>query len=458
MIFNSNVFLLAFLPIVFILFWSFRTKTARYVLLATAGFVFYGWWNWRYCFLLLFSSLVSFTAGLAISRSADPKRRRLIMIAAIAADLTILGFFKYYNFFASTVNALAPDGGLLPMLHVVLPIGISFYTFHTISYIVDVQNGRVRATNNLWEYLTYVNLFSQLVAGPIVRFRQIEADLEKIDGPPREDWIARGIGFFVIGLAKKVIIADQIAAGINPILAAWPELSFAAAWITALGYTCQLYFDFSGYSDMAVGLGYLFGLRIPQNFNSPYRALGIQDFWRRWHISLSSWLRDYLYYPLGGNRKGPARTYINLMIVMLLGGLWHGANWTFVAWGAYHGLLLIMDRILEPFFTTLPKLVYRLQTFLFVMIGWVLFRSSSFTMALHWLHQMFSPDRRGIPSGINSTIAWIGVAIGLIILVPEAWEFRFSTRLRWAIAYAAAFMVCYLFMNGAETVFLYYQF
>jgi alginate O-acetyltransferase complex protein AlgI len=458
MIFNSNVFLLAFLPIVFILFWSFHSKTWRYVLLAAAGYVFYGWWNWRYCFLLLFSSLVSFTAGRLIAGSDRPGRRRAILIAAISVDLAILGFFKYYNFFASTLNALVPDGGLLPLVNVVLPIGISFYTFHTISYIVDVYAGRVRATGNFWEYQTYVNLFSQLVAGPIVRFRQIEGDLEKIDGPPREEWIARGIGFFVIGMVKKVIIADQIASGINPILHGWPEMSFVGAWIAALGYTCQLYFDFSGYSDMAVGLGYLFGLRIPQNFNSPYRALGIQDFWRRWHISLSSWLRDYLYYPLGGNRKGPARTYLNLMIVMLLGGLWHGANWTFVVWGAYHGLLLIIDRIGQPFFSRMPHALYRLQTFVLVMFGWVLFRSESFTMALHWLQTLFRPGVGGHVPDAARLAGLTALALLIARFVPEPWEFKFSTRPRWAVAYAVAFLVCYLFMNGSETVFLYYQF
>jgi alginate O-acetyltransferase complex protein AlgI len=456
MIFNSDVFLFAFLPIVFLLFWLFHSKTWRYILLAAAGYVFYGWWNWRYCFLLLFSSLVSYGAGIAISNTPNPGRRRAIMIAAIAADLSVLAFFKYYNFLASSVSAVLA-GVQFPVLHVILPIGISFYTFHTISYVVDVTTGKVRATRNIWEYLTYVNLFSQLVAGPIVRFRQIEADLEKIDGPPREDWMAKGIGFFAIGLAKKVLIADHLAGGINPILSAWPTMTTAGAWLAALGYSFQLYFDFSGYSDMAVGLGYLFGLRIPQNFNSPYRALGIADFWRRWHISLSSWLRDYLYLPLGGNRKGPARTFVNLMIVMLLGGLWHGAAWTFVVWGGYHGLLLILDRILEPFLKRLPPAVYRLQTFLLVMIGWVLFRSDSFTMALHWL-RMLVTRAPGLPGMALETGGWIALASALVVWVPEAWEFRFSTKRRWAVAYAFGFVVCYLFMNGVRSVFLYYQF
>ena len=240
---------------------------------------------------------------------------------AITTDLALLGFFKYYNFFADTIRTVSPSIPL-PSLKIILPIGISFYTFHTISYVIDVYSGRVKATRQFFEYLTYVSLFSQLVAGPIVRFRQIESDLENIDGSPHEEWFAKGIGFFVIGLMRKVIIADHIAEYINPMLHSYSTLGFAGAWVAAIGYTCQLYFDFAGYSDMAIGLGYLFGIHIPQNFDSPYRALGIADFWRRWHISLSSWLGDYLYIPLGGNRKSPGQTYWNLMLTMLIGGLY----------------------------------------------------------------------------------------------------------------------------------------
>jgi alginate O-acetyltransferase complex protein AlgI len=456
MIFNSDVFLFAFFPVVFVLFWALRTKRQRYLLLAASGYVFYGWWNWRFCFLLLFSSLVSFTAGLFIERAASRRSKNRIVAAAVTIDLSILAFFKYFNFFAANVVAVWPDAPL-PVLNVVLPIGISFYTFHTISYVVDVAQGRVRATHDPWEYLTYVNLFSQLVAGPIVRFRQIEEDLEHIDGPPREDWIARGIGFFLYGLAKKVIIADHIAASIDPMLAAWPSLSFAGAWIAALGYTCQLYFDFSGYSDMAVGLGYLFGLRIPQNFNAPYRALGITDFWRRWHISLSSWLRDYLYFPLGGNRLGTARTYVNLMTVMLLGGLWHGASWTFVFWGGYHGALLAIDRAASAWYARLPAWLYRMQTFVLVVVGWVFFRSTSFGMAFHWLRTMVTPSASDV-GGLAGAVGWTLVGLAALRWVPESWDVRFPTRPRWAVAYAIGFVVLYLFMNGKESVFLYYQF
>jgi alginate O-acetyltransferase complex protein AlgI len=455
-IFNSNIFLFAFLPAVFALFWLSRTKQERYVLMTVAGYVFYGYWDWRFCFLLLFSSLVSFFAALLIERSESRRGRRTWMALSVIVDLTLLGFFKYYNFFASsahTVLSMLP----LPVLQIVLPVGISFYTFHTISYIVDVADGRIRATRNLFEYLTYVSLFSQLVAGPIVRFREIEQDLEHIDGPPRQDFMARGLGFFVVGLIKKAVVADSIAAYIDPALVSYTMLSTTGAWLAALGYTFQIYYDFSGYSDMAVGLGYLFGVHIPQNFNAPYRALGPRDFWRRWHMSLSSWLRDYLYIRLGGNRLGEARMKINLMLTMLLGGLWHGANWTFVAWGAYHGVLVIAERVLEPRLGPVPEALRRAVTFVLVVFSWVLFRSSSLGMAAHWMGAMVGVGEggQGVPPPLVVLVVLCLVAVNT---VPETWDIRFGIRYRWAPVYALAFLIAYLFVNGRNSPFLYYQF
>lgn len=454
MVFNSDVFLLAFLPLVYLAFWAVRSKQSRYVLLTAAGYVFYGWWDWRFCLLLLFSSLLSFGAGLAIMSAPSPRQSRWWMIGAVTVDLSLLFFFKYFNFFSGNVRAAWPSVPL-PVLEVALPVGISFYTFHTISYVVDVYAGRVRATRNLWEYLTYVNLFFQLVAGPIVRFRQIEDDLDHIDGPPQTGWTARGIAIFVAGLLKKVVIADHLGTIVDPLLKQ-PHLSFLDAWTAALGYTGQLYFDFSGYSDMALGLGLLFGLRIPRNFNSPYRAAGIQDFWHRWHISLSTWLRDYLYIPLGGSRGGTFRTQGNLMLTMVLGGLWHGANWTFVIWGGYHGLLLIMDRQGGSFFSNWPRPLYQLQTFILVVIGWVLFRSDNLPMAGRWLSAMFQPDNAG--SFAPRAAAWLAVAAAWVLLVPESWEIKFPTTLRWAPVYAAGLLLAYYYINGTESVFLYFQF
>ncbi|MEO8593558.1 MAG: MBOAT family O-acyltransferase [Candidatus Solibacter sp.] len=456
MVFNSDVFLLAFLPIVFALFWIARTRQQRYVLLTLSGYVFYGYWNWKFCFLMLFSSLVSYFAALGISRTETARGKRAWVVASVSVDLTLLGFFKYYNFLAASLAALSSKIAP-PLLDIVLPIGISFYTFHTISYIVDVAAGRVKAARNLFEYLTYVSLFSQLVAGPIVRYRQIEEDLEHIDGPPREDWIARGIGFFVMGMIRKVMLADQIAAQINPLIDGMAQLSTGAAWVAALGYTCQLYFDFSGYSDMAIGLGYLFGLRIPQNFNSPYKAAGIRDFWRRWHISLSTWLRDYLYIALGGSRGSALRTHINLLITMLLGGLWHGANWTFVIWGGYHGVLLILDRVLEPWWKAVPRPLYQLATFLAVVCGWVFFRAPSVGVAGEWFRRMAGAGNGATPAG-PLAVLWVWFGLLAVIFLPESWDIRFGTQRRWAPVYAAGLFIAYLFMKQTKTVFLYYQF
>src|SRR4051812_32927180 len=307
MLFNSFVFLFAFLPVTYGVFWTLRSARSRYVWLTITGYVFYGYWDPRFCLLMAFSTVVSFTAGVGFLRWTDARHRRLLLVVPITVDLCILGFFKYANFLVGSLGRLlnwAGAGVAVPHWNIILPIGISFYTFHTITYIVDSYRGVIKPTRNFFEFSTYVSLFSQLVAGPIVRFRQIEADLASIAAHDRRRWLQRGISFFVIGLVEKVLVADSLAAFVDPALAHYASLSTAGAWMAMLGYSLQLYFDFSGYSTMAVGLGYLFGIRIPQNFNSPYKATDPSDFWRRWHISLSSVLRDYLYIPLGGNRGG----------------------------------------------------------------------------------------------------------------------------------------------------------
>ena len=456
MLFNSDIFLFVFLPLVFGLFWVARTKAQRYLLLTVSSFIFYGWWNWRFCFLLLFSSLTSYFAAILIERSPAPSRRRLWLGCTVSLDLALLGFFKYYNFFASTVRGLAP-GASLPVLDVVLPIGISFYTFHTISYVVDVFTGRVRAAHGLFEYFTYVSLFSQLVAGPIVRFRQIEHDLEHIDGSPQEKHMALGVGFFVVGLIKKVIVADGIASYSDPLIASYATLNVGGAWMAALGYTFQIYFDFSGYSDMAVGLGYLFGIHIPQNFDQPYQAAGLREFWRRWHISLSSWLRDYLYIPLGGSRASPLRTHLNLWLTMLLGGLWHGANWTFVVWGGYHGALLILERMLDRRSVAVPLPAKRVVTFLLVVVSWVFFRSANLGMAWVWLERMCGIGN-GTTGPRSGLIGWVVVLLVFVNLVPDTFHWRWGTSRRWAVVYALGFLIAYIFMNSRTSPFLYYQF
>ena len=329
MLFNSLVFLFLFLPVTYVVFWGLRTAGARFVWLAVTGYIFYGYWDPRFCLLMATSTVISYVAGLGFLRFTDPWSRRLCLVVPITVDLGLLGFFKYTNFLVESFQGLSQWLGFdvdAPALNIILPVGISFYTFHTITYIVDSYRETIRPTRNLFEFAAYVSLFSQLVAGPIVRFRQIEQDLENLGSTDRTRWLARGAAFFAIGLVEKVIVADGLAAFVDPMLAQFESLSTAATWLAMSGYSFQLYFDFCGYSDMAVGLGYLFGLRIPLNFNSPYKAVDPSDFWRRWHISLSTCLRDYLYIPMGGSRQGPGRTYQNLMLTMLIGGLWHGAT------------------------------------------------------------------------------------------------------------------------------------
>jgi alginate O-acetyltransferase complex protein AlgI len=464
LLFNSFVFLGLFLPITYLVFWLLRTAKARYVWLTLTGYVFYGYWDPRFCLLMAFSTLVSYAAGLGFLRWSDPKRRKLCLFVPITVDLTLLGFFKYSNFlvqsFATLANALGA-GVAPPSWNIVLPVGISFYTFHTITYIVDSYRGVVRPTCNLFEFSAYVSLFSQLVAGPIVRFRQIEEDLDGLGHADRTRWLGLGISFFVTGLVEKVLVADSIAAFVDPALAQYQQLSSGGAWLAMLGYTFQLYFDFAGYSDMAIGLGYLFGLRIPVNFNSPYKALDPSDFWRRWHISLSSCLRDYLYIPLGGNREGRLKTYRNVMLTMLLGGLWHGANWTFVIWGAYHGLLLSAYRAWGATWDRLPGRARQLATFLAVLIGWVIFRSRDFGMAWTLLQKMFAPTGGALVANAPAAALLLLGAAWWAIEGPNAIDLHrdWVPRPRRAIALSAALGACIAVMLGnGSSPFLYFQF
>jgi alginate O-acetyltransferase complex protein AlgI len=347
----------------------------------------------------------------------------------------------------------------LPQLNIVLPIGISFYTFHTISYVVDSYRRTIRPTRDFWEFASYVSLFSQLVAGPIVRFRQIEEDLEKVGEIPRGTFDHLGWSYFVIGLAQKMLIADSISAIIDPALKNYSGLGTLTTWAVMLGYTYQLYFDFAGYSNMAVGLGYLFGIRIPQNFNSPYKADGIGDFWRRWHISLSSCLRDYVYIPLGGNRGGSAAVYRNLLLTMLIGGLWHGANWTFVVWGAYHGALLCIERVFRDVWERVLRPLRIAITFVLVVVGWVFFRATDFGMAAGILRRMFS----FVPSGVLIAAPTLAVLLVLAFAFGNCGKNTFEMKHEWNLpmrcVLLATFAICLLrMMTWQDSPFLYFQF
>jgi len=462
MLFNSLPFLYFFLPITYFVFWWLRTKLQRYVWLTITGYIFYSYWNPKYCILMALSTAVSYGAGLGFLRWTDRRHRRLCLVLPIAFDLSLLAVFKYANFASTSVNWLfeASHSNLrTPIFDIALPIGISFYTFHTITYIVDSYRGVIKPTRNIFEFSCYVSLFSQLVAGPIVRFRQIEGDLENIDHTNQAAGFERGWSFFVIGMIKKVLVADTIAQIINPALAQWQSLSTLGTWLCVLGYSYQLYFDFSGYSDMAVGLGAMFGLRLPQNFNSPYKASDISDFWSRWHISLSTVLRDYLYFPLGGSRCGKWRTSVNLMITMLLGGLWHGANWTFVVWGAYHGLLLVATRFSKDMLDRWPIALRKTGTFLLVVIGWVIFRSTDFSMASGLLKTMFSWKPGIRIDSWQSLAALLLIAGGVAHFGPNTFEIRHQWRPVPVLALGVLFLICIVFIyGGQQSPFLYFQF
>ncbi|MFN7978269.1 MAG: MBOAT family protein [Vicinamibacterales bacterium] len=464
MLFNSFIFLGAFLPITYVVFWNLASARARYIWLAVTGYVFYGYWDPRFTLLMAFSTAVSYFAGLGFLRWSDPRRRKLCLVVPIAVDLSLLGFFKYANFaLASTGQLMGLFGASphLPHLDIILPIGISFYTFHTISYIVDAYRGTITPTRNFFEFAAYVSLFSQLVAGPIVRFRQIEKDLEHIADTSWSRWIAKGASFFVVGMVEKVIIADTFAAFVDPALADHAALSSLGVWAVFVGYSLQLYFDFAGYSDMAVGLGYLFGLRIPQNFDSPYKALDPSDFWRRWHISLSSCLRDYVYIPFGGNRGGEGRTRRNLMLTMLIGGLWHGASWNFVIWGGYHGALLIAYRVLGSRWDAVPALVRRTAMFVLVLVGWVFFRAADLPTALSLLQRMAVPTGGTLFEGAGLFAACAAGGLLLAMAGPNAFDLHRDDRISLGRAYAVslAFGACLAVMAGASpSPFLYFQF
>jgi len=462
MLFNSPMFLFVFLPLAYAGFWRLESKQQRYVWLTFTGYAFYSFWDARFCALMAFSTLVSYLAGRGLLAWKDPKRRKLCLVLPIVADLMLLGFFKYTNFAISSAHSIAGWCGQsfsFPELGIILPVGISFYTFHTISYIVDAYRGTIVPTRNFFEFSCYVSLFSQLVAGPIVRFRQIEGDLEKID---RADWRAGlniGWSFFVIGLIKKVLIADTIALIIDPRLNEQVQLASGEAWLCMLGYTYQLYFDFSGYSDMAVGLGHLFGMKLPQNFDSPYKALNIADFWRRWHISLSSCLRDYLYIPFGGGRGSKLLVNRNLLLTMLIGGLWHGASWTFVIWGAYHGLLLVSYRQWGALWDRMPRLLQRAGTFVLVVVGWAFFRANNLDSAFHILGSMFSWNGLGAEAFPISLFMLLGIGALIIHLFPNTFEVKHSWGLLPSISLGALFVLCIIIvMGGDPSPFLYFQF
>ncbi|MBQ3865149.1 MAG: MBOAT family protein [Clostridia bacterium] len=382
MVFSSLVFLCIFLPIVLILHSVIKNRTAQNGLLLAASLLFYAYGEPVYVLLMLASALYNYCFALLIQRCTG----RLIPILAVAVNIGVLGVFKYTGFLLSNLNALF--GLSIPVPAISLPIGISFFTFQALSYVIDVYRGQVPVQKNYAKLLLYISFFPQLIAGPIVRYRDIEQEIDTRTVSLTE--IAPGLRRFIFGLGKKVLIANAMGAAADTIFNSGAAgLNILSAWLGAVAYLMQIYYDFSGYSDMAIGLGRMFGFHFRENFNYPYLASSVQDFWRRWHISLSSWFRDYVYIPLGGNRKGQARTILNRIIVFFLTGLWHGANWTFVVWGLFHGAFLLLEEAV-PALRRLPKAWGRLYTLLAVTLGFVIFRADSMTEAVLYLSRMFA--------------------------------------------------------------------
>ena len=410
MVFSSHLFFYYFLPLALAVYYLLPRR-GRHLGLTLLSYAFYGWANPAFMGLMLFSTTVDYFCGLWMSGvlgSGPPSRwrepplldpgasrtgsQRAAVTLSIVTNLALLGFFKYFNFAVDSYNAALMALGLGGLeldsvLRVALPLGISFYTFQSMSYSIDVYRGDARALLNPVDFACYVSLFPQLVAGPIIRFSEIDDQLKRRSHTLEK--FSRGVAFISLGMAKKVLLANPCGKIADTVFDAGSAVA-VDAWYGVVAYAFQIYFDFSGYSDMAIGLGLMLGFVFPKNFDSPYKSASITEFWRRWHLSLSTWLRDYLYLPLGGNRLGRRRTYVNLALVMLLGGLWHGAAWNFVAWGAFHGALLAGERMRgkRGLFTALPRPAAVAGTFLLVLISWVFFRAADLPSALAYLGNM----------------------------------------------------------------------
>jgi len=432
-VFSSEVFLFAFLPTVLTLYFLAPGPRLRNVVLVAFSLVFYAWGEGRFVALILVSALINYGFGLALWRlpGVFTRERRLVLGAAIALDLGVLAVFKYAGFFADNVTFItgAPFGSVA-LAHVYLPLGISFFTFHAISYVVDVYRRTSEARKNPLEIVLYFVFFPQLIAGPIIRYKDIAAQLARrvvtVEG------FAYGARRFAVGLGKKVLIANTLGACVDQVFKTPPaDISCPLAWFALAAYTLQIYFDFSGYSDMAIGMARMFGFTFLENFDFPYVARSIREFWQRWHISLSRWFRDYLYVPLGGNRVAAWRVYVNLLIVFILCGLWHGANWTFVVWGLIHGCFLVLERLGAMRAITSRPVLGHVYVLAVVMFGWVFFRSNSFGYAFGYLralvHQSAAPSL-GFWGAVDHEIL-IAFAIGCVLATPIVAR-RFETALR----------------------------
>ncbi|WP_199617566.1 MBOAT family O-acyltransferase [Paenibacillus alkalitolerans] len=467
MLFNSYQFILLFLPITvtgYFLLNKRRLVKAANVWLAAASLFFYSYWNIAYLPLLLASIAFNYGVGSLLSRTMgdNPSLRKWILAAGVIGDVGLLGYYKYADFFIANYNALVPAD--IPLLHVILPLGISFFTFTQIAYLVDAYRGLAKEYN-IVNYVLFVTFYPHLIAGPILHHKEMMPQFAKLSGKTfRYRNAALGVYLFSLGLAKKVLIADNLAPIATEGFDAASKLGFTDAWITSLAYTFQLYFDFSGYTDMAIGAALLFNIKLPVNFNSPYKSLSIQDFWRRWHMTLSRFLRDYIYIPLGGNRNGEVRTYTNLMLTFLIGGFWHGAGWTFVMWGFLHGFALVGHRAWSKLNIAMPRPFAWFLTFMFVNVTWVFFRADTFGDALKVLRGMFGFNGIDILYKLHSpsvvlTLAGGAIAAAIALLAPNTNELFAKFRpAPWQAAVVAAAAVLALLHFNRISEFLYFNF
>jgi alginate O-acetyltransferase complex protein AlgI len=478
MVFSSQIFLFWFLPLVLAGYYALSAgpRWLRHGFLIAVSYVFYGWANPPFVLLLLFSTVVDYALALWIAREPCPDggprspRQKLALGLSLISNLGLLGYFKYANLAVESAGRVAgwlDVAGLVPshFVRVTLPLGISFYTFQSLSYTIDVYRGHVKATRSFLDFAAFVSLFSQLVAGPIIRYAEVARQLvERTHGLEK---FTRGVALFGFGMAKKVLLANPCGRLADTGFDAG-SLGAVDAWLGVLAYAFQIYFDFSGYSDMAIGLGLMMGFTFPKNFDSPYRSRSITEFWNRWHISLSSWLRDYLYLPLGGNRKGPRRTYANLMIVMLLGGLWHGASWNFVVWGGIHGLWLALERSRgrRSVFAFLPAPFQVASTFAVVLVAWVFFRAPDLGAALRYLGSMAGalPAQGGsvlIRSLLTEPYSALSLAAaaGVTWLAPQSWDLTRRIGAGQALGVLVLFWAaCGMLFAQAYNPFIYFIF
>ena len=479
MLFNSIDFAI-FLPLVFILYWFGTNKNLKVqnLFLLFASYVFYGWWDWRFLSLIIFSSLIDYLVGLGLAKHENVKKRKLLLLTSIFVNIGFLGFFKYYNFFVeSFVDAFTLFGKSInaDTLSIILPVGISFYTFQTLSYSIDVYRRKMKPTKDVISFFTFVSFFPQLVAGPIERATNLLPQFYKkrcFDYSRSVD----GLRQILWGLFKKIVIADNCATYANEIFANYTDYSGSTLLIGAIFFAFQIYGDFSGYSDIAIGTARLFGINLMQNFAFPYFSRDIAEFWRRWHISLSSWFRDYIYFPLGGSRGSNIKIVRNIFIIFLISGFWHGANWTFLAWGfinaCYFLPLMLMkqnrknlDIVAEgKYFPSIKEFFQMVVTFFITCIAWVFFRSDSINQAFHYIEHMFSSSLITIPSVHPKTI----IILILVFLIIEwfqrdkkhALQFDKNNKvpkiLRW-VCYYLLIIVIFIF-PGAHQEFIYFQF